>query len=87
MGYELFGKGSFSCNLKILSRGFGFEKTEYFDNVHDFIEQIESMNTTLTGQAIIKEDYHDHYIKFEMTKTGHIIVNGRLIEYSQPNGQ
>ncbi|HKJ32815.1 MAG TPA: hypothetical protein VKA34_13355 [Balneolales bacterium] len=82
-GFELFEKGSFSCKLKIRSRGFGIEKTEYFDNISDFIDQIETMNTTLTGQAIIRENYHDHYIKFEITKTGHVIVSGHLFEYSQ----
>ena len=80
--FELFEKDSFKCRLKVWSRGFGFEKDVFFDNVHNFIDQVEVMASSLSGEAVLKEEYHDHYLKFQVTKLGHVIVSGTLIDYS-----
>ena len=81
--FELFERNSFKCKLKVWSRGFGFEKNVFFDNAHIFIDRVEEMANSLTGEAVLTEEYHDHYLKFEVTKLGHVIVSGILIEYSQ----
>ncbi len=81
--FELFGSGSLSCEVEIWSRGFGLDKVIFFDNVDSFLVDLEKISCDLQGEATLKEDHHDHYIKFSINNLGHVSVDGYFIEYSE----
>ncbi|MCG7498835.1 hypothetical protein MHO82_18355 [Vibrio sp. Of7-15] len=79
--FELFGGSSFKCRIFVSSRGFGYCGQVYFDNGQSFVEDIEKMAESIVGSAELKEDYHDHFVKFEVTKIGYVLVSGCFTEY------
>jgi len=80
--FSLLGRDSFKCKVNISSRGFKYEKEVYFDNMNTFIENIEKMSSTLLGETELKEEFNEHFIKFSLTKSGHVIVSASFVEYS-----
>lgn len=81
--FKVFGNGSFKCNVVLKSRCFSYGGDVYFDNGLDFLDAMEQMADELKGEAELKEDYHDHFIKFTMSSLGHVIVSGAFVEYSE----
>ncbi|MGF1733584.1 WapI family immunity protein [Photobacterium kasasachensis] len=79
--FELFRGSSFKCRVLVSSRGFGYCGQVYFDNGQSFVEDIEKMAENIVGSAELIEDYHDHFVKFEVTKLGHVLVSGCFTEY------
>ena len=52
--------------------------------IEKFVHQISSMNKDMKGSARIEEPYSNHcYLEFEMDKTGHVQVRGKLVEGTQ----
>ena len=43
------------------------------------------MATQLSGEAEIKEEYEDHYVRIQLSCHGHVIVTGELWYYSDLN--
>lgn len=80
--FELFSQSSIKCTVTMKSRGFAYDGDAYFDNVDLFTEDISSMAESMDGTATLKEDYGDHFIKFKVTKLGHVIVSGAFVEHS-----
>ncbi|KZN48835.1 hypothetical protein [Pseudoalteromonas luteoviolacea] len=80
--FELLGS-SFKCTVTLSSRGFGFHGAVYFDNPKKFLSDLEIMNSTMIGSAELKEDYNDHFLKFELNHLGHLIVSACFVEYSE----
>ena len=81
--FEIFRNGSFKCFVSLDSRGFCLNKEMYFDNGIAFVEALEKMDQSLSGEAELKEDYQDHFLKFSMTPLGHLLVSGTFVEYSE----
>ncbi|UTZ24713.1 hypothetical protein [Vibrio campbellii] len=80
--FELLGS-SFKCTVTLSSRGFGFNGAVYFDSPEKFLSDLEIMNDTMKGSAELKEDYKDHFLKFELNNLGHLIVSACFVEYSE----
>lgn len=80
--FELLGN-SFKCCVFISSRGFGYNGSVYFDNAEKFLSDLDVMNSTMSGTAELKEDYKDHFLKFEVNDLGHVIVSACFVEYSE----
>ena len=81
-----FSDGSgYSAELIVRSRGFSVELPFYFEvePLQKFINNLEGMGRSLKGKAILKPMYEDHFIEFEMGSSGHVIVRGQMIEYSE----
>ena len=52
--------------------------------IENFIHQMSSMNKNMKGSARIEEPYGNHcFLEFEMDKTGHVQVHGKLVEGTQ----
>lgn len=52
--------------------------------IEDFIHQMSSMNKNMKGRARIEEPYGNHcFLEFEMDKTRHIQVRGKIAEGTQ----
>lgn len=52
--------------------------------IEDFIHQMSSMNKNMKGRARIEEPYGNYcFLEFEMDKTRHIQVRGKIAEGTQ----
>jgi len=81
-----FSDGSgYRAELLVRSRGFCVEFPFYFEvePLRGFIEQLEQMDQTLKGKAVLKPMYEDHFIEVELSSAGHVTVRGQVIEYSE----
>jgi len=79
------GGSGYSCNITIRSGGFSCERPFYFDDSHfpDAIEALQKMDAGEPGEAIIKGQWDDDFIKFESNQSGHVIVTGQMQEHSE----
>ena len=73
-----------SLNVRVESDGFAgameMEVGSGSSGLGEFIRQILYMNKTLRGKAEISEPYGHHcFIRFEMDKTGQVIVSGKIV--------
>ncbi|MGD8113095.1 WapI family immunity protein [Vibrio sp. TRT 17S01] len=79
--FELFRGSSFKCRVLVSSIGFGYCGQVCFDNGQSFVESIEKMAENIVGSAELTEDYREHFVKFEVTKLGHVLVSGYFTKY------
>lgn len=82
---EKFADGSgYRCTLIVVSRGFACERPFYFDDSHfpDAIKALKAMDAGRAGEAIIKGQWEEDYIKFALNDLGHVFVSGELYEHS-----
>ena len=76
-----FADNSGYCvDLRVLSHGFTVDMPFCFEppRLTEFIEQLERMNQTLTGEACLKPTYETNYFRLAMGHTGAVIVTGEL---------
>jgi hypothetical protein len=71
-----------TAKLYVFSRGFSVQKFFYFENIEKFVYDLKGIDRTLSGTAILKQQYEQDFIKFIGAKNGHIIVEGEIFEYS-----
>jgi len=76
---------AYKMYLDIYSRGFSVTKEFYIELIQmdKFIKEIEQMNKTLKGLALMKPLYEEEYIEFNCDKCGHINVKGEIFEHSE----
>jgi hypothetical protein len=83
---ERFADGSgYRCTLFVRSRGFACERPFYFDDstFPAAIKALESMDSGRAGEALIKGEWDDDFIKFTSNALGHVFVSGALFEHSE----
>ena len=76
-----FADSSGYCvDLRVRSHGFAVDMPFCFEppRLTEFIEQLERMNQTLTGEACLKPTYEKNYIRLIAGHTGAVIVTGEL---------
>ena len=73
----------YRCLVNVVSGGFSYQGCMSFDNLAEFVRQVSAAEQLLSGTAILREDFHDHYLKMEVTKLGHVVVSGAIIEYGE----
>jgi len=69
--------------LYVYSDGFSVGQIFYFDNIEEFISDLKTINNKLQGEAILKPEYEQDYIKFIADKMGHIILEGEIFWHSE----
>jgi hypothetical protein len=76
---------AYKMNLDIYSRAFSVSKEFYIEpmQMDKFLKEIEEMNKTLKGLALMKPLYEEEYIEFSCDKIGHINVKGEIFEHSE----
>ena len=74
---------AYRCLVHVVSRGFSYQGRMDFDNLAEFVQQVSDAEQLLSGVAVLREDFHDHYIKMKVTKLGHVVVSGTIIEYGE----
>jgi len=47
-----------------------------------FLEAVERMDRTLTGSALLKPLFEDHFIQLHLDHAGRATIRGELLEYS-----
>ena len=83
---EHFSDGSgYKADLYVKSRDFSAEIPFYFEDqpLITFVANLEKMNSTLTGTALLKPLFEGNCIEFRINNTGHVNVLGHLVEYSE----
>lgn len=81
-----FQDGSgYGAEVFVRSRGFSMELPFNFETqpLDRFIANLESMNQSLEGNAILKPIYEDQFIELKMGSTGHVIVRGQFTEFTE----
>ncbi len=78
-------KLNYECTLIVNSNGFAVERKFWFGEFYleNFVKNIKSMNLTLEGEAILREEFEDDFIKLSCDKHGHVYVNGLVVEHSE----
>lgn len=78
-------QSGFGTTVRVRSDGFSAEVFCTFENwsLAEFITQLQSMNETLTGQAMLKPQWDNWFIVFTMRSNGHVIVSGLLYSGNQ----
>jgi len=56
----------------------------YFDIQYfqEFLKKLRILDNTLEGEAILKQEYEDDFIRLSGQKYGHITVEGKIYEHS-----
>ena len=76
-----FGDESGYCtDLRVLSHGFAAELMFCFEpaRLREFIEQVDSLDRLLVGEACLKPTYERNHIKLTAGRAGSIMVSGEL---------
>jgi len=70
----------YCAELRIASHGFAAELQFCFEpaRLAEFIDQVEHMNRTLAGEAVLRPTYEPSYIKLAVMRTGAVVVSGEL---------
>jgi hypothetical protein len=77
--YKSYGE----TELNVYSRGFSVRRLFYFENITEFIKKLKIIDKTLSGTAILKQQYEQDFIEFTGEKKGHVIVEGEIFEQSE----
>lgn len=74
----------FYARLDLCSGGFSADCDFHFEAwaKQQFVTSLAEMDRTLSGEAILKPMFEDYFLRFQLDKTGHVIVSGELIEYT-----
>ena len=75
----------YSCFLVVESRGFSAARSFYFDehNLKAFLENLNVMESALEGEVILRHSFEEDQLSFEVSRNGHVIVSGLLVEHSE----
>lgn len=70
--------------LEVNSRGYQVSAPFYFEeaSLTRFLEQLEGMDRTLQGSALLQPTYEKHFLELTLTRTGRVVVRGEINEYS-----
>lgn len=82
---ERYPDGSaYHCQLIVQSRGFGYNRQFHFDDhyLRAFIEALRSMINGSPGKALLRHEFEDDTVEFEMNRLGRVVVRGELVEHS-----
>jgi hypothetical protein len=74
-----------SCDLEVISLPFRANIRFFFDwpPLNQFVEQLEDIEQSLSGEATLGQQFEEPYIKFKGNGLGHIEVSGLLIVYNE----
>ena len=80
-----YSKPSYECTLMVDSNGFALERKFWFGDFYlgNFIKNIKSMDSFLEGEAILREEFENDFIKISCDKHGHVYVSGFIVEHSE----
>ena len=83
------GDGGYRVVLEVNSRGYQVRTPFYFEtsSLDRFIEQLDGLDRTLRGEAVLRPVYEKHFIELTMTRTGRVVVRGEVFEYSEHGQQ
>ncbi len=75
----------YACFLVVESRGFSAARSFYFDEHHltTFVENLNVMESTLEGEATLRHSFEEDKILFKVSRNGHVVVSGFLVEHSE----
>jgi hypothetical protein len=80
---EKFDDGSgYRCDLCVRSGAFAYDGPFFFDDafVVDAIAAIKKMLAGEPAEAVLKGQWEDDAIRFQMNRLGHVAVSGLLLE-------
>ena len=85
----VYAKPSYECILIINSNGFAAERRFWFGESYlgDFVKNIKYMDSSFEGEAVLREEFEDDFIKISCDKKGHIYVSGLIVEHSEVSQQ
>ena len=71
----------FETQLYVVSGAFSASIAFWFDHyyLHEFITNLIRIDSTLSGAAVIKDQFEREYVKIECMTRGHIVVSGFVI--------
>ena len=82
-----FSDGSgYGVELLVRSRGFSAGLPFYFEvgSMRESIANLDQMDKTLKGKAVLTPVFEDDFIEFEIDEsTGHVEVRGEMFEHSE----
>jgi hypothetical protein len=84
-GIELLEDNSaYQMRLVVSSNGFAGNISLFIEpqQYNEFIDELDTMNTTLSGSATMKPLWEDDYIKIECNTKGQLTVSCELFEHS-----
>jgi hypothetical protein len=84
-GIELLEDNSaYQMQLVVSSNGFAGNISLFIEpqQYNKFIDELDTMNTTLSGSATMKPLWEDDYIRIECNKKGQLTVSCELFEHS-----
>lgn len=88
--FKKFEDGSgYSCKISVCSGDFSCDRPFYFDDSHfpDAIRALQQMDAGNLGEATIKGQWEDDFIKFTLDKIGHVVVVGQIFEHAELSQQ
>lgn len=76
-------RSGYKCQLLIHSGGFAYDGSFYFDEEHLLaaVEALRKMDTTLSGEAVLKGAWDEDHFKITVNEKGHVIVSGALFQH------
>jgi hypothetical protein len=80
---EKFEDGSgYRCDLSVRSGAFAYDGPFFFHDafVVNSMTAIKKMMAGKPGEAVLKGQYEDDAIRFQMNQLGHVTVSGLLLE-------
>jgi hypothetical protein len=74
--------GGYRCDLSVRSGAFAYDGPFFFDDVFvvNAIAAIREMVAGRPGEAVLKGQWEDDAIRFEMNRLGHVRVSGLMLE-------
>jgi len=74
----------YECRIFISLDGFTVDRKFFFEWIFllDFLKNLEHMNKELSGEAILKCEYEEEFIKVSCISQGHIRVAGLIVDQS-----
>jgi hypothetical protein len=92
MDVQKFDDGSGYRSLLVVRSGWistTFAFTFQEEGARNFLRELSQLNATLAGEAVLKPNWDDHYLKFIGSGFGDVAVEGYLIDHGDqgPAGQ
>lgn len=73
----------YRCLLIVNSNGFMCRRQFEFENVDVFIRNLKNMQSSLSGEARLSEEYSDNYIQLKLTTLGKIELSGVITKFEE----
>jgi hypothetical protein len=82
---ERYSDGSgYSCFLDVCAGEFRCEGHRFdFDNLLHFLERLQTIYESLSGEAELRHRNDEEYLQFAMDRRGHVSVNGLVTDYRE----